>query len=233
MITIILGGFLGSGKTTALMQMARYLTSREAPDNNGAMTGDATAAPSRESAYLVRARTLNGQYTPQSAPPRVIILENEIGEVGVDDKYLRSGGFSVTNLFSGCACCTVSGDLTAAAREIRDEVDPEFLIIETTGVAYPINIRENLARALGVESRIVILTDAARWKRLLVPLEALLAGQIVGSDAVLINKCDLKDDEALREIEADILRLEPDAKIFRVSALSEIPGGVWNAVTGV
>jgi G3E family GTPase len=196
---IILGGFLGSGKTTALLQMARYLVSQ--------CSGDAVN--------------------------KVIIVENEIGEVGVDDKYLRAGGLSVTNLFSGCACCTISGDLTAAVLGIREKDDPEFLIIETTGVAYPLNMRENLARALGVESRIVIMADAARWTRLFASLGELLRGQIEKSDAVLINKCDLADGGALDKIESDILGLERNAKIFRVSALSEIPSGVWSAATGV
>ncbi|MDR2421157.1 MAG: cobalamin biosynthesis protein P47K [Oscillospiraceae bacterium] len=193
MRVIILGGFLGSGKTTALLQMARYLVSRGG----------------------------------------VVIIENEIGEVGVDDKFLRSGGLAVRNLFSGCACCTVSGDLTAAAREIREKENPEFLVIETTGVAYPLNMRENLAYALGVESRIAILADAARWNRLVGTLEGLIAGQLEGADAVLINKCDLSDEETLAKIEADILGLEPNAKIFRVSALSGIPDSVWGAATGV
>ena len=75
MNVLILGGFLGSGKTTSLMQLAKYLV--------------ATSPAEKEN--------------------KVMILENEIGQVGIDDEFLRSGGFQVSNLFSGCACCTVSG----------------------------------------------------------------------------------------------------------------------------
>ncbi|MDR0862831.1 MAG: cobalamin biosynthesis protein P47K [Oscillospiraceae bacterium] len=198
MKVLILGGFLGSGKTTALMKLARYLVDRGAADK-------ATS---------------------------VMILENEVGAVGIDDKYLRSGGLNVSNLFSGCACCSVSGELTVAARRIEREIDPEWLIVETTGVAYPRNMQENLRHALGIEARICVLTDASRWRRLLTPMNGLLRGQIEGSDAVIINKCDLADEDALASIEQDILGFEPNARIHRISALGEVSDAVWAQITG-
>ena len=197
MKVLILGGFLGSGKTTALMQLARYMVSTSRSD----------------------------------AENKVVILENEVGEVGIDDAYLRSGGFSVSNLFSGCACCTVSGELTMAAERVRREMNPDWLIVETTGVAYPINMRDNIQAAFGIESRICILVDAFRWNRLLIPMNSLLRGQIEGSDAVLINKSDLVSEEALQKVEADILEFEPKAVFRRISALGTIDPEVWQTVT--
>ena len=199
MKVIILGGFLGSGKTTTLMQFAHYLVSVSEPDKVN----------------------------------KVVILENEVGEIGIDDQYLRSGGFTVNNLFAGCACCTVSGELITAVIKIAREMDPEWLIIETTGIAYPGLMRENLQNALKLESRIVILTDASRWKRLKLPMASLFQGQIEGCDAVLINKIDLADADALESMESDIREIDADAPIFRISALSEIPREVWSAVAGV
>lgn len=195
---LILGGFLGSGKTTTLMQLARYLV-------NNASSGHEN---------------------------KVIILENEVGEVGIDDAFLRSGGFQVDNLFSGCACCTVSGELVSAAARIEKEYDPEWLIVETTGIAYPRNMQENLKNALRQDSRIVILVDASRWNRLLLPMNHLLRGQIEGSDAVLINKTDLVDSEAIAKVERDILGFEPQALILKISALQEMPAEVWQKATG-
>ena len=199
MNTIILGGFLGSGKTTALMQFARFL----------AGISDA-----------------NKEY-------KIAILENEVGEIGIDDQYLRSGGFSVKNLFAGCACCTVAGELVVAAARIQREMDPEWLIIETTGIAYPALMRENLKNSLNLDSRICILTDASRWKRLRVPLANLLRGQIEGCDAVLINKIDLVEDETLQSMESDILEIEPKAPIVRISALGNVDGDIWRTAAGI
>ncbi|MDR0839112.1 MAG: cobalamin biosynthesis protein P47K [Oscillospiraceae bacterium] len=196
---IILGGFLGSGKTTALLRFAKYLVDSTVSDKD----------------------------------TKVMILENEVGEVGIDDKFLRAGGLSVSNLFSGCACCTMSGELTSVASVIQRDYDPEWLVIETTGVAYPLSMQENLLSALKINARICVLVDAKRWPRLINAMRGLLAGQIWKSDAVFINKVDLVDEETLGEIEADILELEPNAKIFRISALSEVPDEVWRTAAGV
>lgn len=198
MKVLILGGFLGSGKTTTLMQMARYLVDH--------------AASAKEN--------------------KVMILENEVGEVGIDDAYLRSGGLKVDNLFSGCACCTVSGELVSAAVRILKEYDPEWLIIETTGIAYPKNMQETLKSAVGLESRIVILVDASRWNRLYLPMQYLLKGQIQGSDAVLINKTDLVDRDTLIKVKRDILEFEPAAVILKISALREISEDIWHEALG-
>ncbi|SHH65151.1 CobW/HypB/UreG, nucleotide-binding domain [Sporobacter termitidis DSM 10068] len=195
---LILGGFLGSGKTTALLRLARYMVE--------------TTVSDREN--------------------KVIILENEVGEVGIDDAYLRSGGLTVNNLFSGCACCTVSGELVSAAVRIQKEFDPDWLIVETTGIAYPRNMRENLQSAIGLSSRIVILVDAARWNRLLAPMNNLLRGQIEGSDAVLINKTDLVDAAAVEKVESDVLGFEPRAVVLKISALADVPAEVWQKVVG-
>ena len=199
MNVIILGGFLGSGKTSALLQFARYLT----------------------------------DISDQERKYKVVIVENEIGEVGIDDQFLRGSGYTVDNLFAGCACCTVSGELVTALWDIRDKMDPEWIIIETTGVAYPRSMQENLQEAMNVESRILVLIDASRWKRLRVPLHNLLKDQIVGSNNVIINKIDLVTEEILSEVESDIIELEPNAKMLRISALSEIPIEVWQQVAGV
>lgn len=198
MNVLILSGFLGSGKTSTLLPLAKYIVGQSA----------------------------------SAAENKVMILENEVGEIGIDDAFLRGGGFQVDTLFSGCACCTVAGELITAVSEIRKRFDPDWLILETTGVAYPKKIQENLFETYGMTARICVLVDAARWKRLLIPMQGLLSGQIIGSDIVLVNKIDLVDAAVLPEIDADILAFEPAAVIEHLSALSEIPTSVWAAVLG-
>jgi G3E family GTPase len=202
MNTLILGGFLGSGKTTVLMQLARYIVNRGSKDDDEG----------------------NGK--------KVVILENEIGESGIDDKFLRSGGFRVEDLFSGCACCTISGEMVGAADRIRKEFDPDWLIVETTGLAYPRLIKENLKAALGIDSRTCILADASRWKRMLIPLSTLLSGQIVGSDIVLTNKADLANEDTLVKIEADIAGFDASPEIIRITAINTVSDEVWAKVFG-
>ena len=83
-----------------------------------------------------------------------------------------------------------------------------------------------------MDSRIVVLADASRWNRLLMPMNNLLRGQIEGSDAVLVNKTDLVDSEMTAKIEKDILEMEPKATVLNISALTEVPDKVWQKVTG-
>lgn len=198
MKVLIFSGFLGSGKTSALLPLARYIVESSTSDKEN----------------------------------KVMILENEVGEVGIDDAFLRSGGFKVDNLFSGCACCTVSGELVTAASRLQREYDPDWLILETTGVAYPKKIQENLEHALKMPARIGVLVDASRWKRLLMPMHDLLSGQIIGSDAVLVNKIDLVDEETLNKVNSDIRGFEPNAVISHISALAPVDPAVWKTVLG-
>lgn len=195
---LILGGFLGSGKTTALNSLTRYLVAHSDSDSE----------------------------------IKVMILENEIGAVGIDNQYLTSNGLQVENIFSGCACCSVSGELVDTAVKIQDTYNPEWIILETTGIAYPKKIQTTLLDALQMESRIVVLVDAVRWNRLLIPMHSLLSGQIIGSDAVLINKTDLASEELLLKIEQDIQGFDSNPPIFRISASSGISDDTWKEVMG-
>ena len=195
---LILGGFLGSGKTTCLMQLAKYLV----------------------------------RISPAEKENKVMILENEIGQVGIDDEFLRSGGFRVDNLFSGCACCTVSGEMVTAAIRIRKNYDPQWLVVETTGLAYPGRIQENLVEAMGMKARVVVLVDAKRWPRIRKPMEALLKGQIVNSDAVVINKIDLVTPEAVELVKEQVREMDAGTGIFTLCALNDDNDAVWKAVAG-
>ena len=199
MNVLILSGFLGSGKTSALLPLARYIVERSASDREH----------------------------------KVMILENEVGEIGIDDAFLRGGGLQVDTLFSGCACCTVSGELVGVVERLKREYAPDWLILETTGVAYTKKIQESLRQVCGIDSRIAVLVDAARWKRLLVPMQGLLTGQLVGSDAVLVNKIDLVDSAALDAVDSDIRGFEPAANIVHISALAPVEPATWNTVLGL
>ena len=198
MKVLIFSGFLGSGKTSALLPLARYLVDTSVSD----------------------------------AENKVMILENEVGEIGIDDAFLRGGGFKVDTLFSGCACCTVSGELVDSIGKIEKDYAPDWLILETTGVAYPKKIQETLKAACGLDARIVVLVDAARWKRLLMPMMNLLSGQIIGSDAVLVNKIDLVDEATLAAVDADVRGFEPKANVVHISALAPVAPEVWDGVLG-
>ena len=193
---IITGGFLGAGKTSLVLQMARYLAG-ENPEHKA----------------------------------KVVILENEIGEVSIDDKVLENGGFEVETMFSGCVCCTMAGELVTNVYQIVNRLDPEWIIMEATGVAYPLNIKENLEQSVPMEScRIFCVADAKRWMRLRRMLEAFMRDQLDCADAVFINKIDAVDEAAAEQVAESVKSFNPEAKCFRVSAARGIDRAVWEEV---
>ncbi len=65
---------------------------------------------------------------------KVILLENEYGEVGVDGSFMKDAGITVTELNSGCICCTLAGDFQKSIDELIDTYHPDRILIEPTGV---------------------------------------------------------------------------------------------------
>lgn len=164
---------------------------------------------------------------------KVVILENEVGRKGIDDKLLRGNGFNVENLFNGCACCTLAGELVSAAYEIEKEYAPDWLIVETTGLAYPGLIQDNLSAGIGMESRVCTVVDVSRWKRLMNAMRELFVGQTERADVVLMNKTDLVSEQVLNDVERDIAKMNPDAVRIATSAVGHVEDYIWDVVLGV
>lgn len=179
---LVLGGFLGSGKTTVLIDLARHII--EDSDKR----------------------------TP------VAIIENEVGEVGVDDKILRADGYNVREMFSGCACCTLQAELPVAVKSIEEDLDPEWGILEPTGLAIPASIKKTIEDYLGIEVHVSAVVDAKRWRRMRKPLEQLLVSQTEIAEVILVNKVDLVDQDEVEYVIGDLRALNPDAEIVPVCA---------------
>ena len=193
---IILGGFLGSGKTTFLMELARHLS--------GLVTGE----------------------------NRIIIIENEVGQVSIDDKVLASQGYRIETMFSGCACCTIRGQVEFAVRDIIQDYDPEYILFEASGVACPASIRENLKERLNLDSRIVTLVDAKRWLALSKGARPFLESQLQGADVVLVNKVDRVTEEIRTQVVDSLREFGVEGTILCVSAKNGIEKENLNTVIG-
>lgn len=192
---LLLSGFLGSGKTSVLLQLAKHIADT--------VPGDGT---------------------------KVMIIENEIGEVGVDDKILRAQGLAVKDLFAGCACCTSGGDLLNDIAAIRDTMDPAWIIVEATGVAYPKQIRESVEQCFNIPVRILALADASRWKRLKNYMSQLLEAQIECAELAIVNKVDLVDEETAKKIAEDIRGFNPTAAVDFTVGNKPIDPAVWQPI---
>lgn len=190
---LIIGGFLGSGKTSFLLQLAHYMVEK-------------------------------------MGISKIAVLENEIGEVSVDDKLIGGAGLEVRSLFSGCVCCSMAGELPITIEKIGQELNPDWLIMEATGLAFPTSIKANIYECLGITCKICCLADAKRWDRIHRAMEQLIEDQLEGSDIILVNKIDLVDEETLNAVIGSIKEIKSDAEVVPMSAGNEIPEGIFEKV---
>jgi G3E family GTPase len=180
---VMLTGFLGSGKTSILLDLMRGLTS-------------------------------DGEH-------RFVILENEVGEIGIDGPFLEAEGLRVRELFSGCICCQLAADLVTTLHEIQDVLDPDGVFLEASGMARPKNILETLGRYCKVVDEVMVLTvvDAARYDTLIEAGIPLINLQIEPAQVVVINKIDLVSKEDTSKLTAQVARMNSTADIYQVSTL--------------
>jgi G3E family GTPase len=225
MNVIILSGFLGAGKTSLLLQLAAHI----AGGQDRAATQDRTATGS-ENGWDDTGSTIDAT---SDGKTRVAILENEIGKVSVDGATLRSQGIEVRELFSGCVCCTLTGELASSIMEIEQKLQPHWLIIEATGLAFPDKTAEIVRDyAENLESlKIVVLIDAEHFLVLdsIVPL---ISGQPKFADLLLLNKVDLVDEQIQQETIDRLREINTDAPLFEIVATESLPDELLQEVLG-
>jgi len=157
------------------------------------------------------------------------VIENEFGEVGVDERILnfQQKGEEVIEVMNGCICCTVRGDLAKTLKKIQKRIDKfDGVIIETTGLADPAPVAQTFFVDDEIQKYytldgIITVVDA---KHILPHLnekkpegvENEAAEQLAFADRILLNKTDLVEDEKeLEEVEKAIKQVNGTAPIFR------------------
>lgn len=148
---------------------------------------------------------------------KVALIVNEVGDIGIDGTLLSGQNVDMMELTSGCICCTLKGDFSRAIQEIHDRANPDFLLVEATGVAQPGDILDALyeppASTYSRLRHLVTVVDADFFKAKEV-LGPFYDSQIRCADTILLNKVDLVSSEALQDIQAFLQEMNPRATIF-------------------
>jgi len=164
--------------------------------------------------------TLLNRILSENHGKRIAVIENEFGEIGVDNDLVIGAEEEIFEMNNGCICCTVRGDLIRILGNLmkrRDKFD--HIMIETTGMADPgpvaqtFFMNDELAEALSLDG-VVTLVDA---KHVLMHIEDSdeVKEQIAFADVILLNKVDLVSPEDLDQLEALIHSMNAAAKIHR------------------
>ncbi|SHJ34929.1 GTP-binding protein [Parasporobacterium paucivorans] len=135
---------------------------------------------------------------------KVALIENEIGETGIDQNILEEAGVHITTISGGCICCQLTGNLIDAFIKIKEDLSPDWLIVETTGLAVMKSIVDSYKKYGDPDIPIYTfaVVDVSRWDVLVRAMENLLRAQLEGVNGVLLNKTDIKDptEDALKRV---------------------------------
>lgn len=161
--------------------------------------------------------TLLRAFLERSPSSRVVAIVNELGEVGIDGQVVTGLEFAeqAIELTNGCICCSVEDSrFEAAVEELARRVDPELVIIETTGAADPAPTIERVQRAgLGLDS-VTTVVDAMHsgrafaWSRV-------ARRQIRAADFLVVSKVDLAGEAKTAKLEQRLRRANPRAGLLR------------------
>ena len=158
---------------------------------------------------------------------KLVIIENEIGQVGVDNVFTEGGGYTSKELFNGCVCCSILGSLMECLADIEANENPEWVILETTGLARPADLANNLWAYYDDDMNITtaVVVDASRWMKLIEAegLNELVFDQIRDANYLFINKTDLVSAAELKDINDDVIQ-RTDGRVYNISAAKDAEG---------
>ena len=170
---------------------------------------------------------LNHILTSTEHKMKFAVIENEFGEVGIDEEILvESSEESIIEVMNGCICCTVRGDLTEVLDRMYDRIkDFDGVIIETTGLADPAPVAQTFFVDERVADRynldgIITVVDAKHVIQHLEDekpegIENETVEQLAFADRIMLNKIDLATEEELLNVESKIKAINAFAPIYR------------------
>ncbi len=153
-------------------------------------------------------------------PAKVVVIENEAGSPGVDDRILADRGLAVREVYGGCICCTLRHNLAQTLYEVAETFAPEVILIEPSGVADPADVINTAAETGLPFERIdsVVLVDAERFERIRLVCGPFLERSIARADICLVNKVDTLDPDALAALDAELRALRPSGPLLHTAA---------------
>jgi G3E family GTPase len=142
----------------------------------------------------------------------VAVIQNEVGAVGLDGKLLD---YTVTEIDEGCVCCSLAGNLKRAIQGILSAFDPDFIIVETTGLANPFNLLPDIKELddLVRFDCTVTVVDALNIETTLAQ-HSLAEEQIRGADVLMLNKKEQVEPQRLESIARQLRQINPRAPLF-------------------
>jgi len=156
---------------------------------------------------------------------KTAVLVNEFGEIGIDNDLIIEGSEDMIELNNGCICCSINGELLNTVSKVLERAEKlDYLIVETTGLADPLPVAMTFAAGdlrekVRLDSIITVI-DGENFD-FEINNTSVAYSQILYGDILLLNKCDLVNEEKLKKIEKFINKIKKEPRILR-STNSEV-----------
>ena len=146
---------------------------------------------------------------------KIAIIMNEFGDIVIDAEVIKGKAVNMVELTGGCVCCSLTGELEYAIKEIVEKVKPDYIIIETTGIAEPDAIILNIENIKEVMlDNVITIVDCDSIIRF---PEIGYTGriQIEMGDFILLNKADLVSEEQFKIVQQKVREINDRAVLFK------------------
>ena len=158
---------------------------------------------------------------------KIVLIENEFGEIGIDGGFLKDSGIQVNEMNSGCICCSLVGDFNTALKEVLSQYEPDRILIEPSGVGKLSDVVKAVERVTDDENVIlnsyITVADAQRAKMYLKNFGEFYNNQVEFANAIFLSRTqNVKED-----------RLEKTVELLRtINDKSPIVTTPWDELTG-
>ena len=159
---------------------------------------------------------------------RIVLIENEFGEIGIDCGFLRDAGVEISEMNSGCICCSLVGDFGEALKKVMDQFHPDRILIEPSGVGklsdVIVAVENTAAEAPELKlNSFVTVADASKVKVYMKNFGEFYNNQIESAGAIVLSRTQKLSQEKLEAAAAMLREKNPDAAILTTP---------WDALDG-
>ena len=161
------------------------------------------------------------------AGQKVVLIENEFGEIGIDGGFLKESGIQINELNAGCICCSLVGDFRAALQQVVEQYHPDRIVIEPSGVGKLSDVTravEGVAEHLDVQlSSFVTVADVNKVKMYMKNFGEFYDDQISHASCIILSRTQNDTEEKIAAAVAMLREKNPTATIVTTA---------WDALTG-
>ena len=146
-----------------------------------------------------------------------VVLENEYADIGVDKDFLDEKNLNVWEMSEGCICCSMKGDFKSSIKRIYSEINPEYLVVEPTGVGMLSSIIENIRDINNNDIEIlspITLIDITSFSEYLETFNNFFTDNLKNTGKVILTKLENSNHFEIENIKNEILKINNNLEII-------------------